>query len=98
MASCGEIVKRIEYDPEGLKPRDVELGIHNVAMVGLKFGVWSELLRNFLCNLESRMSITPFQIHYSRSYVVLQMRDAEGEFVRERRQRAGMVGSTYQGL
>lgn len=31
-------------------------------MVGLKFGIGAELLRNFLCNLESRMSVLLFHV------------------------------------
>lgn len=64
MTSCGDVVQRIEYNVEGFEPRDVELGIHNVRMVGLELCVRPELLRNLLGNLDESIHISVFHITY----------------------------------
>lgn len=64
MTSCGDVVQRIKHNVEGLEPRDVELGVHNVRMVGLELCVRPELLRNFLGNLDESIHISAFHIYY----------------------------------
>jgi hypothetical protein len=64
VSSSGDVVQCIKHDIEGLKPRDVKLGIHNVRMVGLELCVRPELLRNFLGNLDESVHVLVFQISY----------------------------------
>lgn len=84
VAPCGQVVQSVEDHRERSEPRDVELGIHNVGMVGLQFGVWAEFLRNLLRNLESRMSLSSF-------HILIQVFPATGRraFTRRRTERGG---------
>ena len=103
VAPCGQIVQGIEDQCERSEPRDVELGIHDVGMVGLQFGVWTEFLRNLLRNLESRMSLSSFHIliHVfpaTARRANARRRTEEGGFGSKRRKRTTIVVWTYQGL
>lgn len=56
MASCLEIVQRIEHDVEGPEPIHIELGIRDVCMVCFELSAGLELVRNFFRDLEATVT------------------------------------------
>jgi hypothetical protein len=51
MSACIEVIERVKDDVELLEPRDVELRILDVVVVGFDLDVGIELLRRFFGNL-----------------------------------------------
>lgn len=51
MSSSFQVIQCVEYDAKFSKPRNSEISIFNVGVVGDDFDVWIELLGDFLSNL-----------------------------------------------
>lgn len=78
MSSCGDVIQRIKHNVKGPEPRDVELGIHDVCMIGLELCVRPELLRNFLGNLNENFHISVFHIYHLWTAHIMRTRGAWG--------------------